>query len=123
MLISGTRINPFSRLGPGDQIHLGGHTQIGVIVLFMDYTCNLIIYIYTTSKSLWTSETHGFGFDCYVLMQEDGNLVIYGSHGTSFCKSLWTSETHGLGFDCWVLMQEDGNLVVYGSLGTSFWSS
>ncbi|EFJ16954.1 hypothetical protein SELMODRAFT_19225, partial [Selaginella moellendorffii] len=71
----------------GDQIHLGRDPEIGVIVLFMDYTCNLIIYIYTTSKSLWSSKTHGLGFDCWALMQEDGNLVVYGSLGSSFWSS------------------------------------
>lgn len=56
---------------------------------------------------------------CYaLLMQGDGNLVLYGPG----YHVLWSSGTTGTGADR-VAMQGDGNLVVYTSSGKAVWSS
>jgi hypothetical protein len=51
-----------------------------------------------------------------LIMQTDGNLVLYGGCSASGCGgALWASNTVGCG-GC-VSMQSDGNLVVYDSGG------
>jgi hypothetical protein len=50
-----------------------------------------------------------------LIMQSDGNLVIYGPGGAQ-----WATSTNGPGR--WAVMQSDGNLVVYGPSGP-LWAS
>lgn len=51
----------------------------------------------------------------YLLMQGDGNLVVYGPAG-----ALWSSQTQGSG--AYAIMQSDGNLVVYRGSTPLWWS-
>lgn len=51
-----------------------------------------------------------------VVMQTDGNLVVYGNNG-----ALWNSQTSG-DTGAYAVMQGDGNLVVYGP-GGAIWNS
>jgi hypothetical protein len=53
-----------------------------------------------------------------VIMQTDGNLVIYVS-GTA----IWASGTAGTGSANYLAMQDDGNLVIYTSAGKAVWAS
>jgi surface antigen len=55
----------------------------------------------------------------YLNMQTDGNLVIY----TSAAKPVWSSGTAGTGSSNTLNMQEDGNLVIYTSAATPVWAS
>lgn len=52
-------------------------------------------------------------------MQGDGNLVIYTSGG----KAVWSTGTSGTGNGNRLVMQNDGNLVVYSSIGRAVWAS
>ena len=52
-----------------------------------------------------------------MVMQGDGNLVIYDENG----KALWASNTRGSGIRA--VFQADGNLVVYNSANQSVWKS
>ncbi|AGA28044.1 S8 family serine peptidase [Singulisphaera acidiphila] len=52
-----------------------------------------------------------------LLMQTDGNLVVYGPSG-----AVWSTNTGGHP-GAVVLMQTDGNLVVYNNSGTPIWST
>lgn len=52
-----------------------------------------------------------------LLMQNDGNLVLYGPNG-----SIWSSQTGG-NPGAKAIMQNDGNLVIYNSIGQPIWSS
>src|SRR5262249_19107724 len=54
-----------------------------------------------------------------LVMQGDGNLVMYGSHG----QALWSAGTNGTGSANQVVLQADGNLVVYNVGGAAVWSS
>lgn len=94
---------------------------------------NVVIY---TSKAIWATGTvestmqpgdvlHP-GWSIYspppenyqLIMQTDGNLVLYDGAG----KALWASGTqHHPGAD--VVMQTDGNLVVYDTTGHPLWAS
>lgn len=65
-----------------------------------------------TSEELKVNES--LKNSCYwLVMQGDGNLVVYGKNGT---KPLWASDTGGKGGNR-VVMQGDGNLVIYGPSG------
>ncbi|MFC5724197.1 hypothetical protein ACFP1Z_28970 [Streptomyces gamaensis] len=52
-----------------------------------------------------------------LIMQSDGNLVIYDEFG----KALWASNTVGQGWTA--RFQEDGNFVVYTRSGHAVWAS
>jgi surface protein len=55
----------------------------------------------------------------FVIMQSDGNLVVYNGSGPSDNKgSTWLSETEGKG-ESFAIMQSDGNFVVYKGSGPS----
>lgn len=53
-----------------------------------------------------------------LVMQSDGNLVLYSSNGTA----LWATGTSGQG-GAKAIFQSDGNLVVYTDAGSALWSS
>ena len=57
-----------------------------------------------------------------LLMQADGNLVLYYTDTDDSADALWATGTAGKSSQK-VIMQADGNLVVYDSAGTYFWSS
>jgi hypothetical protein len=69
-------------------------------------------------RSLWTSNTAGQAEVWDVVMQSDGNLVLYDVRG----HALWASNTNrhpGAS----VRMQDDGNLVISSASGQPLWSS
>jgi hypothetical protein len=54
----------------------------------------------------------------YLIMQQDGNLVMYDEFGTPWWDSgTWTSDISG------VIMQTDGNLVIYDIYAVPHWAS
>jgi|GEM_PF-6991280 len=60
------------------------------------------------------------GYSASFIMQNDGNLVVYGNNG----QAVWSSRTYGQNCSagrCHMLMQSDGNLVVYNN--AALWSS
>ena len=54
-----------------------------------------------------------------LIMQTDGNLVVYRTH---FTRPIWASGTFGTPADH-TIMQTDGNLVTYAADGTPFWAT
>lgn len=55
-----------------------------------------------------------------LIVQNDGNLVIYDSRD----KALWSSETNGQGEGPYLLrMQDDANLVLYDINDTPIWAT
>lgn len=56
---------------------------------------------------------------CSLVMQGDGNLVLY-FFGN---EAKWSSRTNGSGYGCIAMMQDDGNFVVKNSVGWPKWSS
>jgi hypothetical protein len=54
-----------------------------------------------------------------VVMQNDGNLVLYRNRDG---VPLWASGTHGQAID-FCIMQSDGNLVLYGFSRNAVWAS
>ena len=60
---------------------------------------------------------------CYLIYQEDGNLVVYKNlNATSWVKAIWATDTKDT--HAWrTYMQDDGNFVVYTDQFNSVWSS
>lgn len=73
--------------------------------------------LYASFKLVWQSEALGAEVD-RVIMQTDGNLVIY--DGSS--RPLWATNTTG-NPGAWLALQADGNLVVYSSTNVVLWAS
>ena len=66
--------------------------------------------------AIWSTKTNGHA-GAYLVPQTDGNLVIYDSSG-----AIWASGTNGNPGD-FVVMQSDGNFVIYSSSGKALWAS
>lgn len=50
----------------------------------------------------------------YLVMQGDGNLVLYGYNRASYSyQAIWSTDTSGSGNTNYLVMQNDGNLVMY----------
>ena len=73
--------------------------------------------VYGPGGALWATATHGKPVG-QVVMQDDGNLVLYSSAGTP----LWSSKTQN-NPGAKVIMQDDCNLVVYSAAGPALWAS
>ena len=58
----------------------------------------------------------------YLVMQEDGDLVLYASEANEPDKTLWSSGTNSSGPNH-LEVQSDGNLVVYDSSNEPVWAS
>jgi len=59
----------------------------------------------------------------HLVMQHDGNLVLYRSQDFSPHNAAWSTSTHGSGAGCRFVMQEDGNAVVYNSSNHPVWAA
>ena len=76
---------------------------------------NLVLY--QNFKPLWSTGTYG-NPGAKLVMQTDGNLVLYSSNGTP----LWNAGTNGNN-NAYLNLQTDGNLVLYSSNGTPLWNT
>jgi hypothetical protein len=84
-----------------------------------------------TKQTLWSKSITVYKpYDCYLKMQEDGNLVFYYSYTsrnrfeTKYRnKVLFQTGTYGTGNKNIAIMCDDGNLVVYNSNMDPLWSS
>ncbi len=79
---------------------------------------NLVIYLIEQWRPIWATDTGGAGNSNYLLMQKDGNLVLYANDGSA----LWDTGTYGRGGKR-LAMQDDGNLVIYDEGGRAVWAS
>lgn len=76
---------------------------------------NLVLLSLPDETVLWASGPGGDGGDT-LIMQEDGNLVIY--DGGIFGTPTWSSETAAEGNEnAYLVLQNDGNLVIYTPVG------
>lgn len=73
---------------------------------------------YGQSQALWSSGTEGNTNVFDVLMQVDGNLVVYNVNGTA----IWASVTEG-NTDAYLVVHNDGNVVVYDSNNQTIWQT
>ncbi len=92
--------------------------------LEMQSDCNLVIY---RSKNvgqqvpIWNTLTQNQGFNCRMVMQTDGNLVVYGGNGSV----LFATNTQFNNTNAVLVMQNDGNLVMYRNfnMNSAIWNS
>lgn len=80
---------------------------------------NVVLYAQRSHglQALWHTGTHG-NPGAYLVLQRDGNLVVYGTGG----RALWASRTQGLAA-ARLLVQWDGNLVLYRADGKALWAT
>jgi len=86
----------------------------------MQSDCNLVVYQKREgppSEALpyWDAGSWGRGSNCHLIMQTDGNLVIY--NGST---PVWDSGTWG-NPGAYLNAQHDGNVVIYRPNGTPIW--
>jgi hypothetical protein len=76
--------------------------------------CNLVMYqgpTLATSHQEWETNTTGEGSDCWLTMQEDGNLVLYNATGAK-----WASSFNAPGIPVssyFLVLQSYGELDIY----------
>ena len=70
-------------------------------------TGELVLYDNYSNKTMWSSKSKGDPE--FLVMQDDGNLVLYAKNGSI----IWASDKTGKKGDYFLTLQDDGNLVVY----------
>jgi len=75
------------------------------------------VALYANFNLVWETGTFGTNTD-RVVMQPDGNLVVYNQAG----QALWSSNTQG-NPGAHLRMQTDGNVVIYSSSNVALWST
>jgi hypothetical protein len=83
---------------------------------------NLVVMDMQAPTSVkWTSSSSG-NSGSGLLMQGDGNLVMYSNAGQQTATPIWNTYTNGTGAGNYLVMQDDSNLVVYRADGVAVWS-
>ncbi len=75
------------------------------------------VVLYNDGTPSWNSGTHGYRIS-ELIMQGDGNLVLYGTDGVAD----WSSGTAG-NPGAYFVLQTDGSAIIYSQSGTALWSS
>lgn len=88
-------------------------------VLMLQYDGNLVLCKDGKLPNIWHSNTWKAGNGCHLILQNDGNLVIYNAQG----KAQWGSSTSKVGYGTTLILQNDGNLVLYDRSGNARWST
>ena len=95
-LVAGEQIDAGSRMSsPNGQFHLAVQTD-----------GNAVVYVTKTNRSRWSTNTLGATAD-RLLMQADGNLVLYSADGSA----LWASNTAGHS-GAQLAIENDGRVVL-----------
>jgi hypothetical protein len=105
------KILPGQGLTPGHS----WHSCDGRFTLDMQTDSNLVLY--EGHAALWNTDTVGQNA-AFVVMQEDGNLVLYDKSR----NAVWQSGTPGYE-TAYLAIQDDGNLVVYYTGHDAVWNS
>lgn len=85
----------------------------------------------TRGQSLSTGQSIStytqYGARTWLIMQSDGNLVLYttGTPGTGPRRACWATNKYDKGLNSYAIYQDDGNFVVYYGFGayTPLWAS
>lgn len=72
----------------------------------MQPDCNLVLYDLQTK--IWESNTTGEGLNCYLTLENNGNLVL-----SSDANVLWESKTNKGSGNYVCILQLDGDVVIY----------
>lgn len=104
-----------STIGIGYSLRVGQRLVAPDGVHFASMQSDGNFVVYRGSTALWSTRT--FGPNHRVVLQADGNLVLYSATG----RALWNSRSVGTGGSR-LRMQTDGNLVVYRNTYPATWS-
>ena len=99
-------------LRPGESIT----SDNGLYRLRYDDSGDLVLFDEWGGYPMWTSGTQG-SFPGVVLMQGDGNFVIYDGNGSP----IWSSSNSLNHPGAHLVVQDDGNVVIYDVDGTALW--
>ncbi|KAH7653305.1 alpha-D-mannose-specific plant lectins domain-containing protein [Dioscorea alata] len=92
----------------GESLNTGDYLTYENYKFIMQADCNLVLY--ENGKALWASGTNGRGTNCYLILQSDGNLVIYNIKD----NAVWASNTNKGQGNYVLILQKDRNVVIYG---------
>lgn len=102
----------------GSQYLVNGNPRF---VFYMQGDCNVVIY--DMSWAVWATNTYGFqGWFCQLVMQTDGNLVLYVNYQNTVC--CWAAIKHTATYGnpgAYLVFQLDGNAVIRRTDGTAIW--
>lgn len=84
-------------------------------ILTLQEDGNLVLY--RSGSVVWHSNTW-LNLASYVVMQSDGNLVIYNPFG----NAIWYTSTQG-NYGAVLKLQQDSNLVIYNNANQAIWNS
>jgi hypothetical protein len=105
-MLPGDALRPDDRLRSGD----------GRFEFVYQGDGNLVLYQH--GAAIWASGTHGTPPGLLV-MQHDGNLVMYDAHDVP----IWSSEGSFGNPGAWLIVQDDGNVVIYAETGQPLWDT
>ncbi|XP_020576867.1 mannose-specific lectin-like [Phalaenopsis equestris] len=92
----------------GERLEGGKSLKSGNLEFIIQDDCNLVLY--HSKKAVWASGTDGFSLSCYLVLQQDGNLVIY----NYLDRAIWESYTFGIDGHYILVLQKDRNVAIYG---------
>ncbi len=95
----------------------GRHWAVGKYMLHFTASGNLELWNRAARRLLWQSGTRGVSV-AKMVMQDDGNLVIYDQNR----RALWSSGTHGHAA-AYLALQDDGNVVIYSQDNRPLWDT
>ncbi|WP_051969850.1 glycoside hydrolase domain-containing protein [Kitasatospora azatica] len=108
-------------MAPGQRLEGGQSLNSASVSLTMQTDGDLVVSLKVGGSAaqpvLWRSGTGG-NSGAYLVMQRDGNLVIYRADGVA----IWSTYSSGRP-GSWLSVQDDGNVVLYGSNGGPIWST
>ena len=84
-----------------------------------------MVYRAADNNALWATHTHVHSGHTHLVVQEDGNLVLYNpsNPNNQHEKPVWASNTNGRDNNARLIMQDDGNLVLYCKNRQPLWAS
>lgn len=114
---AGIRNDKNIELKTGEELAIGEHilSADAQSALVLQENGNLIYY--SGFRKVWSSNTPGQGAE-RLLMQPDGNLVLYSTNNTP----LWYSGSGTTSGGATLKLQSDGNAVIYDSSSRALWS-
>ncbi|BBN17254.1 protein MpGH17.21 [Marchantia polymorpha subsp. ruderalis] len=111
---SSGRITQGMRLSSGQFVE----SKNRVYRFIMQADCNLVLY-QTNVGHLWASNTAGCGSDGYMVLQSDGNAVVYAGGVARWASNTWGRNDGAHRID----VQDDGNAVMYNEANQAIWAT
>jgi surface antigen len=107
-------------LRAGEVVHIGEYLTSGDgrYRLTVQTDGNVVENVVSSGRALWSTQTVGTS-GAWLVMQHDGNAVVYNGAG----RAVWSSVSGGSGDGGYFAVQVDGNLVNYTAGNRAVWAS